>query len=186
MADLCLSCQVGAGLDAWPGISKMTAVIAVAKVVTERERIVGRRVHLSDFEGIWQVRRRIVHADGSTAEFAGIARWSPRQGGLQYTESGELVIAGQRPVKAEQRYFWGAGLDVYFDDGRYFHTVPSKGGEAAHWCPPDQYNVDYDFLNWPEFTVTWRVAGPRKDYVIVSEYISDTTGAGEGTRSSGR
>lgn len=144
---------------------------------------------LSDFEGVWQITRKIIHADGTVARFNGTGTFVRVQSGLVYDESGALQFEMPRtdvPGTAElgpkitgtRRYFWdtpddglGAGhVPVRFADGRAFHLVPLGGGDAAHWCDPDQYDVSYDFTQWPVWAAVWQVRGPRKDYVMTSQY----------------
>ena len=125
---------------------------------------------LADFEGDWNIARRMVHADGMRARFSGAGRWQPADGGVQYAETGQLEIAGQAPLEASQRYFWDHDLNVWFADGRFFHKVPGSGGVARHWCDPDQYVVRYRFGRRPRFETLWRVTGPRKDYVMLTCY----------------
>ncbi|EPX84948.1 DUF6314 family protein [Salipiger mucosus] len=124
---------------------------------------------LYDFLGDWQLSRDIAHADGTSARFEGRASWQPEDTGALYVETGELILPQGR-FAAERRYRWAADLSVFFDDGRFFHAVPPGGGEAAHWCDPDQYDASYDFTRWPEWQARWQVRGPRKDYVMVSRY----------------
>lgn len=125
---------------------------------------------LSDFAGRWRLERQIVHDDGTVAQFTGTATWTPDGDRLRCVEEGEMRI-GDGPAMAGQRvYLWDAGLRVYFDDGRFFHTVPPTGGETGHWCDPDQYDGYYDFSDWPAFTITWAVRGPRKAYQMTSRY----------------
>lgn len=125
---------------------------------------------LFDFEGRWRLARVIRPAQGPEGRFDGKALWRPVRGGMAYEERGVLRLDGQQEMQAERRYFWDAALDVYFDDGRFFHTVPALGGAAHHWCAPDQYDVTYDFSEWPAFRAVWRVKGPRKDYEMISRY----------------
>lgn len=136
---------------------------------TRDTRDVRARV-LADFEGRWRIERRITQHDGPPARFDGQAVWSPEGDALRYMERGELRIEGQRAMQAERRYLWRADLSVWFEDGRFFHRVPPGGGDAAHWCAPDAYDVSYDFALWPRFRVVWRVRGPRKDYTMTSTY----------------
>ena len=144
---------------------------------------------LSDFEGVWQIARKIIHADGTVARFNGTGAFVRVQSGLVYDESGALqfekprtavlgaVELGQKII-GTRRYFWdtpnnGSGADrapVRFADGRAFHLVPLRGGDAAHWCDPDQYDVSYDFTQWPVWAAVWHVRGPRKDYVMTTQY----------------
>lgn len=121
-------------------------------------------------------------------------------GGLIYEETGVLHLPDAAPMQASRRYLWrkagpgpgaGPGIAVYFPDGRFFHAfgVPPEGAaphevaagsgaafsvvEATHWCDPDDYHVRYDFAHWPAWRAEWRVKGPRKDYVMLSEYRRD-------------
>lgn len=126
---------------------------------------------LADFEGRWALSRVILPQAGAEGRFLGEAQWrDDGAGGLAYEERGQLTLKGQAPMEAERRYRWDAELNVYFDDGRFFHCVPRGGGDAAHWCAPDQYDVRYDFAAWPRFQVRWRVVGPRKNYEMISDY----------------
>ena len=125
---------------------------------------------LSDFAGRWKIERDIKPASGPAARFLGHAEWTAEDGLMHYIEKGNLEIAGQTPMVAERRYRWDADLNIYFDDGRFFHQVPALGGDAAHWCDPDQYDATYDFTHWPRWSCTWRVRGPRKDYTLHSQY----------------
>lgn len=127
---------------------------------------------LWDFEGTWQVSRRIEDAlSGQEGRFAGHARFERDGAGLRYAEKGVLELGGAK-MEAERVYLWrasGSGIEVLFDDGRPFHRIDDSA-EAAHWCDPDQYDVTYDFTTWPTWSSRWRVLGPRKDYVMVSTY----------------
>lgn len=126
---------------------------------------------LSDFEGRWRLSREIVHGDGTQARFTGLAAWQVQGDGMLYSEIGRLEMAGAQPMSAERRYVWDADLNVYFDDGRFFHRVPAAGGKTDHWCDPDQYDVSYDFDPWPVWSCVWTVKGPRKDYRLRSHYV---------------
>jgi len=129
-------------------------------------------LELWDFEGEWQITRRIEDAlSGQEGQFAGAASFVRDVAGLQYSEKGLLTLGGAS-MKAERVYLWrasGAGIEVLFDDGRPFHRIDDSA-EAAHWCDPDQYDVTYEFGRWPKWSSRWRVLGPRKDYVMVSNY----------------
>jgi len=125
---------------------------------------------LQDFEGVWVFTRDVFEADGRKATVTGRAVWRRDGAGLAYTETGQMHITGHAPMQVERRYSWDSDLAVCFEDGRFFHHVPPEGGETAHWCDPDQYDGVYEFGSWPEFTVTWRVRCPRKDYRMVTRY----------------
>lgn len=128
---------------------------------------------LSDFEGDWAIKRRIRNAIGADAQFSGTASFSRDGEGLILSEAGEMKIDGVL-MQAARRYFWRqgkAGIEVYFEDGRFFHLI--GGGQrvqAHHDCAPDIYDVCYDFSGWPEWGSVWNVTGPRKDYRMETAY----------------
>ncbi len=135
---------------------------------------------LVDFEGRWHLTRRIEDARaGSTGSFEGIASFTPDDDGLIYEEVGELRLPqgpnGRSSFQATRRYLWRAeedGLLVLFDDGRDFHRIGLVGDAATgfHHCPPDDYEVSYNFARWPDWRAIWRVSGPRKDYMMITDY----------------
>lgn len=135
----------------------------------------GRRPALAEFEGRWRLEREIEDAKaGQIVRFSGQAIFRPGEGGLICAETGEMTWPGQPPLRATRRYLWqgqGEDIAVFFDDGRPFHLIaPGARPSAEHDCPPDLYEVRYDFRNWPEWRAEWRVHGPRKDYLMRSRY----------------
>ena len=89
-------------------------------------------------------------------------------------EAGVLETAQGR-FEGTRRYVWSetkGRLDVYFEDMRPFHSVPLRveAPQTTHLCPPDRYEVHYDFANWPEWQSVWYVEGPRKDYVMTNRF----------------
>ncbi|MEP1767738.1 MAG: DUF6314 family protein [Sulfitobacter sp.] len=125
---------------------------------------------LSDFAGAWRFARTISHTDGSVMQVTGTAQMDWLEDALSYHERGAMVLPNGQTLQAERRYLWQQGLQIYFDDGRFFHAVPPKGGEAQHWCPPDDYRVSYDFGHWPQWRAVWHVSGPAKSYVMRTDY----------------
>ena len=126
---------------------------------------------LSDFLGQWSLRRLITPTQGPPARFVGEAVWSEVDGArAAYKEIGTLQIEGQAPLHSARGYIWDDSLTVWFEDGRFFHQIPPAGGQAEHWCDPDRYLATYRFDRWPRFEISWRVKGPRKDYLSVSSY----------------
>ena len=130
---------------------------------------------LQDFEGTWVFIREVVEAGGRTAHVTGRAVWAADGAGLRYCEMGEMRLPGLAPMRVERSYHWDGDLGVFFEDGRFFHHVPSGGGKTAHWCDPDHYDGVYDFRDWPSFSVTWQVRGPRKDYRMTTIYRPEGT-----------
>ena len=128
---------------------------------------------LERFAGLWRLERAIEDRRAGTAgAFSGSARLTPDGAGLRYEEQGTLTLPGAAPMQAARAYLWrreAEDIAVFFDDGRRFHVI----GESArdrHWCDPDLYDVTYDFARWPDWSATWDVSGPRKDYRMVSRY----------------
>ena len=133
---------------------------------------------LADFAGLWLVERRIEdHLAGRTVAGAGRALLAgDGAGGLRHDETLTLQLDGQeRPLTGVQTYLWvqaGDHVEVRFSDGRRFHRfalgVASTGD--VHDCAPDRYSGRYDFARWPDWQVQWKVAGPRKNYLMVTRY----------------
>ena len=130
----------------------------------------GKMLGLRAFVGDWDLEKDIRHVDGTRASFQGTAVFQPAEGGLRYRETGALKLAGGVPMSASREYFWNSEGAVFFGDGRFFHEIPVGGGVARHDCPPDTYLVDYAFGAWPDWSATWTVTGPRKDYKMICRY----------------
>lgn len=125
-------------------------------------------------EGRWHLSRVITHGDGREDRLEGEAIFTRAGPRLVQEEIGTLCTGGQE-FEARQRYLWAeaAGrIDVSFADNRPFHSIPLNDStpQTVHLCPPDRYEVAYDFTHWPHWRATWTVEGPRKDYVMVSTY----------------
>lgn len=129
---------------------------------------------LSEFEGRWSVARVITDARaGLEGRFEGEAIWSPDADGLVQEERGVLHYGSAPPMQATRRYLWrqeAGALRVLFEDGRAFHTVPTDGSTALHDCPPDTYRVQYEFNGSESFITRWRVTGPRKDAILLTQF----------------
>lgn len=127
--------------------------------------------------GMWRIDRRILDARGPDAHFTGemtITESEAAPATLSVEESGTLRIGDQTPVLANRTYRWvfrtATSVEVLFDDGRPFHEIDltSPHPQTRHHCPPDTYDVRYDFRLPDEWRATWTVTGPRKDYVMTS------------------
>ena len=134
-----------------------------------------RRLELRDFAGLWLVDRQIDDHLGSATRFVGTALLTGDDRALAYHEQG-LVWVGQGPSLAASRHYnWraeGADIVVDFADGRPFHRFDPAGPSATahHDCPPDRYEVAYDFTTWPDWSSHWQVRGPRKHYQMETRY----------------
>ena len=128
---------------------------------------------LRDFEGRWQIARRIEDRLGPDGVFAGAAVFAPVPEGLAYRETGLLRLGGGAGFHAERSYLWreaGGRIVVAFADGRSFHDFDPADPVAHHRCAADGYAVRYDFSAWPLWRADWTVQGPRKDYAMRSTY----------------
>jgi hypothetical protein len=131
---------------------------------------------LADFLGEWNFRRLIADPDGrETGRAEGVLRFVPDEGGLAAEEQGVLRLQDGTVLNGARRTLWrqeAGRLCLYFADGRPFHDFDpalEKPG-ARHDCPPDLYDVAYDFTAFPRWRSTWRVTGPRKDYVMSTDH----------------
>lgn len=133
-------------------------------------------LQLADFEGRWCIDRRIEDRSlNRTGQLHGAAVFTADGDGLRYDESGSLRFPGQPPLEARQTYLWraeGQGVAVNFADGRAFHRIDLSAWQtaASHDCAPDLYLVRYDFSAWPHWSSDWCVTGPRKDYMMATQY----------------
>lgn len=134
-------------------------------------------LEFTDFLGNWQIARKIVEQAGETHHLTGVAEFSQVAGGLKYHEQGQLVTATGAQFAASRVYHWrdaGNGrVQVLFEDGRDFHNFDLTGvtAEDKHWCDPDTYHVSYNLAEWPIWSSTWTVLGPRKAYRMVTRYM---------------
>ena len=131
---------------------------------------------LGDFSGVWTLERTITDKFGQmNGRFAGQAVLSPDAQGLTYHEAGKLTLANGSQMRAERQYVWRISeerIRVCFADGTAFHSFAPAGicKGTPHTCGADLYRCTYDFRDWPRWTTTWIVNGPRKDYTSVSSY----------------
>lgn len=131
---------------------------------------------LNVLEGRWRLTRLIVHEDGTEHRFDGTARF--RRSGKRLIEDEDGVLRGlpdATEMKATRRYVWTqdkSRIEVLFDNMRPFHTIPTGVArpETTYLCPPDRYRVSYDFSSQRHWTSVWRVEGPKKSYVMTSEF----------------
>ncbi len=102
-------------------------------------------------------------------------------GRVAYRESGELLLECGQSLRAEQRYVYETmedGFAVSFHTtGELFQRVVFAAcagdgwkGSASHSCKADVYDSEYVFRRDGMFVVRHEVRGPKKDYVIRTEY----------------
>ena len=101
---------------------------------------------------------------------------------LHYEEQGVLTLADGQRLAASRRYVFaleGGQIGVYFDEQplRLFHRLDfariadgSFLAKARHLCGTDDYLSTYAITSEDAFAVTHRVAGPRKAYLMSTDY----------------
>ena len=77
---------------------------------------------IEDFTGcLWAISRQIIdHTQDAKLTFIGCCEVSDGW----YQETGQMVLPDGQSLSSTRRYRWGAtlaGVDVHFDDGRFFH-----------------------------------------------------------------
>ena len=133
---------------------------------------------LADFLGTWSLCRVVRDAlTGGTAHLDGTVSITPKGQGAVWQEVGQLHLPGMPPMEARRTYLWSevapGEITVSFDNGSPFHRILLRAPFASdsHHCAPDHYKAAYAFADWPKWSVTWHVKGPRKDYVSESTLV---------------
>lgn len=110
---------------------------------------------------------------GIDGRFLGTGLFVPDGEGLRYEETGTLIF-GYHSGPAHQTHLYrfpkpGLAL-VCFSDGRPFHRLEPIGGIARprHDCGPDLYRGRISFRLPDDWTIFWRIQGPRKHLLIAS------------------
>ena len=131
--------------------------------------------------GSW-AQTRVITPGGA---YVGQASFAPLGAGiLRYSENGIITLAGGGRLQASRRYAFkleAGRIAVYFEEAppRLFHVLQFKPGTgtetsmiavAEHRCGDDGYHSTYAMHAPDHFTVTHRVAGPRKGYVMTTDY----------------
>ena len=128
--------------------------------------------------GEWGFERTVADRIGDTFGTAsGTARFVPEGDGLEWIESGTLLIGDHR-FDAKRRMSIrpeDGGWMVRFDDGRVFHPLDLTVGrcEVGHPCREDFYDGVLELVEsdeGPELRTEWRVEGPAKDQLIRTRY----------------
>lgn len=133
---------------------------------------------VSALAGTWSFRREVTdRASGLEGRAVGTARFESTGAGLDWTETGTLVIDGHS-FDAKRRMAVvrdGESWQVLFEDGRPFHGLDLGRGRCSvnHPCGDDFYEGSLalsKFDGETTFVTEWKVKGPRKDQLIVTAY----------------
>ncbi|MFE0513900.1 DUF6314 family protein [Streptomyces sp. NPDC058964] len=133
---------------------------------------------LAHLAGRWRVERTVRDlASGEEGRFEGVTEFGPlAEGGLLHEESGTFTWQGvARPAERTLRVLPGASpgtADVRFADGRPFHDLDLTSGRhvADHPCSADLYRGEFTVLDEDHWRTVWRVGGPAKDLVLITDY----------------
>ncbi|MFI7292502.1 DUF6314 family protein [Streptomyces sp. NPDC050121] len=144
---------------------------------------------LAYLAGSWRVRRSVRDlASGDEGRFDGITVFSALEeggpghdallhDGLLHEESGTFVWLGvARPAERTLRFLPGptpGTADVRFADGRPFHGLDLRNGRhiADHPCSADLYRGEFTVLGMDRWRTLWRVTGPAKDLLLITDYM---------------
>ncbi|MFJ5262859.1 DUF6314 family protein [Streptomyces sp. NPDC088387] len=133
---------------------------------------------LAYLAGDWRVERVVRDlGGGDEGRFTGTTSFETLDGGgLLHHESGTFVWRGE-PRRAERtlRFLPGAApgtADVRFADGRPFHDLDLTSGRhiADHPCSADLYRGEFTVTDENHWRTVWRVGGPAKDLLLVTDY----------------
>ncbi|MEU6402796.1 DUF6314 family protein [Streptomyces sp. NPDC046985] len=136
---------------------------------------------LAYLAGRWRVARAVRDlSSGEEGEFTGVTVFERSAGaGLVHRESGTFVWRGAaRPAERTLRFLPGAGpgsAEVRFADGRPFHDLDLTSGRcvADHPCAADLYRGEFTVRDAHRWRTVWRVGGPAKDLLLVTDYTRD-------------
>jgi hypothetical protein len=130
--------------------------------------------------GAWSF-DRVIEVQGS---MTGLATFTPLDAErLAYREQGRLKLQNGTELEAEREYVFrkrDGGFEVFFKETppRLFHVIElaasddgALNGSTDHLCSPDHYQSTYTFHPDGGFVVRHVVAGPRKDYTMITTYM---------------
>ena len=128
------------------------------------------------FRGEWHLTRHITdNKSGLNASVDGLARFSGMGHILNYTETGTMLHGEYRGIVTQNYIYDFTGplaVNILFTDRGLFHKLELHSGQASvsHWCDPDQYEGHYHLQNQEIWVLVWKVKGPRKNNVILTNY----------------
>ncbi|WP_235787017.1 DUF6314 family protein [Streptomyces mutabilis] len=143
---------------------------------------------LAYLAGRWRTERTVRDlASGAQGRFEGSTGFDALAGGaLLSRETGAFTWQGvTRPAERTLRYEPGAGpgaADVRFADGRPFHALDLTSGHhvADHPCAADLYRGEFTVRDADHWRTVWRVGGPAKDLLLVTDYTREKAAAQPG------
>ncbi|MEU9333536.1 DUF6314 family protein [Streptomyces sp. NPDC048290] len=134
---------------------------------------------LAFLAGRWRVERLVRDlGSGDEGRFTGATDFTPDGdgGGLVHRETGTFVWRGvARPAERTLLFrpgSWPGTAEVRFADGRPFHGLDLTSGRhtADYPCSADLYRGEFTVTDADHWRTVWRVGGPAKDLLLVTEY----------------
>ena len=139
---------------------------------------------LAFLAGTWHVERELRDGD-RTGHFTGTAEFRPESDGSDnggdgdgdwlhvedgVMDWGEVSREAGRTLRLTPHADGTA--DVFFADGRPFHTLDLRAGRwtAVHPCAADHYEGTFTVVSPDEWHLRWDVRGPAKDQLLDSVY----------------
>ncbi|MCY0904815.1 DUF6314 family protein [Arthrobacter sp. H14-L1] len=131
--------------------------------------------------GSWRVKRTLLdRSSGTRGCFDGTVLFESEDGGLGQRERGTISWP-THTGPATRDYLLRpaaepAALDIYFPDGRFFHTLNLSAGEwtTLHSCAPDTYYVTYHVVSTTRLDYEWTVIGPDKNLLLTTSLFRST------------
>ncbi|MCX4760710.1 DUF6314 family protein [Streptomyces sp. NBC_01275] len=137
---------------------------------------------LAHLAGSWRVERSVRDlTSGDEGGFTGVTAFRPygEGDGLLHHESGTFTWRGvSRPAERTLRFLPGTApgsADVRFADGRPFHDLDLTTGRhiTDHPCAADLYRGEFTVRDADRWRTVWRVGGPAKDLLLVTDYARE-------------
>ncbi|MBS1781089.1 MAG: hypothetical protein JST70_17315 [Bacteroidetes bacterium] len=142
------------------------------------------------FKGAWTFSRDIKIDNGITiyGTATGHASFDPKTkfadcNTLIYSEKGILTISQTGMTSTFHRsfrYVFANNMTVYFNDGvdvgklyqeyRLDKHKQTFTASCTHLCVQDNYNAEYRILDEKSFRLTQSIQGPKKDFLITTDF----------------
>lgn len=129
-------------------------------------------------EGVWTF-SRVIQGSGKMKGTATFIKKTPST--LLYYETGLLKLNDGAAFESYRNYIYqwkNKKIAVLFEDGRFFHELEFEtdvDAKGHHECGMDLYRASYRFDGPYSFELQWAVTGPKKDYMIRTNFEKRVT-----------
>ena len=132
-----------------------------------------------DLIGKWKINRIMTYPDGSPkGRMMGIGQFDLYEGNqLLYqeqlwheTENEDLLFA----TKFYRYHFSDTSIAIYFyqeENNRLFMTLNKDELKGCATCKSDRYTLVWNWINKNHFLTRYQTIGPKKNYIIESEFL---------------